>query len=111
MPRDTSHESSRLPWFILACLLALCAARGVWFAHGLTVPTDADTVRDIGFIRGILDGNAWGDPAIAGAWRWYPPLFHAIAAGVAFLTGSDPLPLWNAAGCGSISQRPPRFSL
>lgn len=98
MPRDTSHESSNLPWCVLAVLLALCAARGVWFAHGLTVPTDADTVRDIGFIRGILDGNAWGDPAIAGAWRWYPPLFHAIAAGVAFLTGSDPLPLWNAAG-------------
>ena len=78
--------------------MLLCACRGLWFTHGLTVPIDVDTVRDIGFIRGILDGNAWGDPMIAGAWRWYPPLFHALAAGFCYLTGSDPLPLWNGAG-------------
>jgi len=86
------------PWLVLAALLLLCLTRGVWFTHGLTVPTDADTVRDIGFIRGILDGNAWGDPAIGGAWRWYPPLFHAIAAGVSWLAGIDPLPFWTGAG-------------
>jgi hypothetical protein len=111
MPHDPNHETSRIPWMVLAALLLLCAVRGVWFAHGLTVPTDADTVRDIGFIRGIMDGNAWGDPAIAGAWRWYPPLFHAIAAGVAFLTDSDPLPLWNAAGAWLNLATPATFFL
>ena len=97
MPYDANYKIGRTPWLVLAALLLLCCARGVWLVHGLTVPIDADTVRDIGFIRCIMDGNAWGDPAIAGAWRWYPPLFHAIAASVAVLTGSDPLPLWNAA--------------
>ncbi len=111
MLRDPNPETGRLPWLALCALLLLCAARGLWFAHGLTVPTDADTVRDIGFIRGILDGNAWGDPAMAGAWRWYPPLFHVIAAAVAFLSDSDPLPLWNAAGVGLNLATPAAFFL
>lgn len=98
MPRALTDRSNLIPWLALAILLLLCIARGVWFTHGLAVPTDADTVRDVGFIRGILDGNAWGDPSIGGAWRWYPPLFHAVAASVAYLTWIDPLPLWSAAG-------------
>ena len=98
MTRAWTDRSDFRPWLVLAALLLLCLARGVWFTHGLTVPTDADTVRDIGFIRGILDGNAWGDPDIGGAWRWYPPLFHALAAGVSWLTGIDPLPFWTHAG-------------
>lgn len=111
MPHRLTHRSSPIPWLALAALLLLCVARGVWFTHGLAVPTDPDTVRDIGFIRGILDGNAWGDPSIGGAWRWYPPLFHVLAAGVAYLTWVDPLPLWNAAGTWLNLATPAAFFL
>ena len=103
--------SDRAPWWGLAALILLCAGRGLWFTHGLAVPVDVDTVRDIGFIRGILDGNAWGDPMIAGAWRWYPPLFHALAAGICYLTGIDPLPFWNAAGMWLNLATPAAFFL
>ena len=57
----------------------------MWFNAGLAVPPDEDIVRDLGFIQGILDGNWLGDPIHAGAWRWYPPLFHALGAAAAWL--------------------------
>lgn len=86
------------PWLCLAVLLALCAARGAWFTAGLGVPPDEDILRDLGFIQGLLDGNWFGDPIHAGAWRWYPPLVHALAAGVAWLSGADLLSAWVRAG-------------
>ena len=62
--------------------------------HGLTVPPDEDIVRDIGFIQGMLDGNWFGDPIHFIASRWYPPLFHALAAAVVWLSGVDLLTFW-----------------
>lgn len=93
---------SRPETTLVPLLLALCLARGLWFAGGLPVPTDADTVRDIGFIQGVVDGNWFGDPAIAGAWRWYPPLIHWLA-GLGFrlgalLGGGDVLSAWPRMG-------------
>ena len=111
MPHNPLVRSSLIPWLVLVALLLLCVARGIWFTHGLAVPTDADTVRDVGFIHGILDGNTWGDPSIGGAWRWYPPLFHALAAGVAYVTWTDPLPLWSAAGAWLNLAAPAAFFL
>ena len=103
--------SDGAPWLGLTALLLLCVGRGLWFGHGLAVPPDVDTVRDIGFIRGIMDGNVWGDPMIAGAWRWYPPLFHALAAAFCYLTGIDPLPLWTTAGMWLNLATPAAFFL
>ncbi len=91
LPILTGAGWSRL---ILAGLLAACLAKGLLFSTGLTVPPDADIVRDLGFIQGILDGNLFGDPAHQGAWRWYPPLIHAMAAAIARVTGADVMPLW-----------------
>ena len=87
-----------LPWIIVALLLSLCAAKGIWFTRGLTVPDDPDTIRDLGFIQGILDGNLAGDPSSGGAWRWYPPLVHAVAAAVIHLFALEPMPAWTQAG-------------
>ncbi len=52
-----------------------------------------DTFRDAGFVQGIIDGNWFGDPAIGGAWRYYPPLIHAFFAAVAAAAGAAPLRL------------------
>jgi hypothetical protein len=86
------------PWMVVAALMLLCAAKGVLFSAELTVPPDLDIVRDVGFIQGVLDGNLFGDPARAGAWRWYPPLIHLLAAGLVWPTGAAVLPVWLAAG-------------
>lgn len=98
LPLPLARLTRLRPWMVLAALLAVCLAKGLWFAHGLAVPTDADIVRDIGFIQGLRDGNWFGDPAQAGAWRWYPPLLHALAAGVAGLSGWSVMDGWLAAG-------------
>src|SRR3954469_15184925 len=73
------------PWSILVGLLLLCAAKGCWFVSGLTVPPDPDIVRDLGFVRGAMHGYLFGDPSSEGAWRWYPPLVHWIAAAMVSL--------------------------
>ncbi len=52
-----------------------------------------DTFRDAGFVQGIIDGNWFGDPAIGGAWRYYPPLIHAFFAALAAAAGAAPLRL------------------
>jgi hypothetical protein len=79
------------PWMVVGLLLAACCAKGLWATIGVEVPPDPDTVRDLGFIQGFLDGNWFGDPAIAGAWRWYPPLLHGVAA---LVVGGLRLPLF-----------------
>jgi hypothetical protein len=86
------------PWMVLVGLLLACALKGAWIAGGIEVPADADTIRDIGFIQGLLDGNLFGDPAVAGAWRWYPPLVHGMAALVLRVTGGEVMPVWIKAG-------------
>jgi len=83
---------------LLLALFALCLARGLWYVHGLSVPPDDDMIRDLGFIQGLLDGNAFGDPTNAGAWRWYPPLAHALAAAAVRLSGAELMPAWIQAG-------------
>jgi hypothetical protein len=91
--RPDTHE-------ILGCYLAVtlllcfCGARGYWLVRGLPFPPYSDSLRDLGFIRGIVDGNLFGDPTNAGAWRWYPPLLHFIGAAAVKLTGADPAALW-----------------
>lgn len=74
-------------------LLAFCLIRGLWVTRGLNSPAIMDTFRDAGFVQGIIDGNWFGDPAIGGAWRYYPPLTHAFFAAVAAATGIEPLRL------------------
>jgi hypothetical protein len=79
---------------MLFALLAVCLAHGLWVARGLGMYTAIlDTYRDSGFIQGFLDGNLAGDPSIDGAKRYYPPLMHAIAAAVAWITHTRPLQL------------------
>jgi hypothetical protein len=41
-----------------------------------------------------MDGNWFGDPAHADAWRWYPPLFHMLAAAAFRLSDVALLPGW-----------------
>jgi hypothetical protein len=75
-------------------LFCFCCVRGYWLISHLSFPPYSDSLRDIGFIQGILDGNLFGDPNNAGAWRWYPPLIPSIFAAAVKLTGIDPLTLW-----------------
>ncbi|MBD0273938.1 MAG: hypothetical protein ICV73_18680 [Acetobacteraceae bacterium] len=93
MPRAARSRGAAL-----LAVLALCLARGLWFTHGLTVPPDDDITRDLGFIQGILDGDLFGDPHNAGAWRWYPPLVHALAAAALAPGVAEPMPFWVHAG-------------
>jgi hypothetical protein len=86
------------PWVALAFVLGLCAAHGLVVTAGLARPPNVDNLRDVGAIQGILDGNWFGDPVNAGAWRWYPPLIHAVAATAAWLSGASPLQFWASAG-------------
>ncbi len=86
------------PRTVLVLLLAACALKGALFVRGLPVPTDLDTVRDIGFIQGAVDGTWFGDPAVDGAWRWYPPLIHWLAGAAAWATGADVLAVWPRVG-------------
>jgi hypothetical protein len=80
------------PAMVVAGLLLACCAKGLWVTINVEVPPDPDTVRDIGFIQGFLDGNWLGDPSTAGAWRWYPPLLHGVAA---ILVSALHLPLFS----------------
>jgi hypothetical protein len=84
-PRWTAHTA----YF----LLLLCLLRGLWLTRGLESPAIIDTFRDAGFVQGFVDGNWLGDPSIAGAWRYYPPLIHALFAAVVAITGIAPLRL------------------
>ena len=86
------------PWTLMVALILFCVAKGMLLTAGVSLPVDPDTVRDIGFIRGILDGNLFGDPTIAEAWRWYPPLIHALAALAIAITGAEPLTAWTGIG-------------
>jgi len=80
------------PGRVVAALLLVCAVKGAWLTAGVVVPPDADTVRDLGFIQGVRDGNWFHDPATGGAWRWYPPLLHDLAA---LITGTLRLKLFD----------------
>lgn len=70
-------------WAAGACLLAVAAA-GV-----LTVPSGprADEVVHMPQVRRILEGNWEPDPRLT---TW--PTYHALVAGVMWLTGADDLP-------------------
>ncbi len=66
---------------------------------GITYPPDVDSLRDIGFAQGMLNGDIFGDPAYAGETRWYPPLLPALAAAAVRLFGIADLPsFWVQAG-------------
>jgi hypothetical protein len=79
--------------FLLFCF---CSARGYWLLNGLLFLPYQDSIRDVGFISGILDGNLFGDPTNFGALRWYPPLLHFMGAAVVKLTAINPFKLWMA---------------
>ena len=81
--RDTA-AGRWIPWIVLALLLGLCLLEGLQATAGLDRPPDPDSLRDVGFIQGFLDGNWLGDP-VNGEWRWYPPLFPALGALAAWL--------------------------
>jgi len=82
---EVEYDKVSLLW--VAILLLLCVVHGLQTVSGLTYPPDADSLRDIGFTQGILDGDLFGDPACAGEIRWYPPLLPALAAGASRLFG------------------------
>jgi hypothetical protein len=86
------------PNMVVGALLLVCCAKGLWFSLGVVAPPDPDTVRDLGFIQGFLDGNWFGDPVTSGAWRWYPPLVHGLAAAVVGLLHLPLLVVWLHAG-------------
>jgi len=86
-------RNPRWTWYLVCFLLISCLIRGLWVTRGLNSPAIMDTFRDAGFVQGIIDGNWFGDPAIGGAWRYYPPLAHAFFAAIAAATGIEPLRL------------------
>jgi len=94
-PLEARH--ARWTWYPVGFLLMLCLVRGLWVTRGLSSPAIMDTFRDAGFVQGIMDGNWFGDPGIGGAWRYYPPLIHALYAAAAAMTGIPPLHLLMAA--------------
>src|SRR5882757_399327 len=94
-PLEARH--ARWTWYPVGFLLILCLVRGLWVTRGLSSPAIMDTFRDAGFVQGIMDGNWFGDPGIGGAWRYYPPLIHALYAAAAAMTGIPPLHLLMAA--------------
>ena len=61
------------PGIVVAALLFACLIKGLATTQGVMVPPDPDTVRDLGFIQGFLDGNWFGDPATADAWMTSAP--------------------------------------
>ena len=77
---------------MIVALLLVCAVKGAWLSAGVVVPPDPDTVRDLGFVQAVRDGNWFHDPTTGGAWRWYPPLLHDLAA---LVTGALRLPLFD----------------
>ncbi|HTZ79242.1 MAG TPA: hypothetical protein VMC10_15100 [Stellaceae bacterium] len=81
-------------WVVVAVLLALCLLEGLQSIAGLDRPPDMDSLRDVGFIQGFLDGNWLGDPMYAGEYRWYPPLFPALGALAVWITGIPAMRLW-----------------
>ena len=88
-----------LPWVAVAAFLLLCVLHGISAQRGVGVPADLDSLRDLGFIQALLDGNYWGDPSYAGEWRYYPPLVHIIVAAIARVSGATDLPLlWTRLG-------------
>ena len=96
---ESVAPKSSVPLFILGSLLILCAFRGLHLVAGLVRPPDIDSLRDVGFIQGLLDGNWFADPAYTGEWRYYPPLVHAFGAWLARLLGAkDALAFWVQAG-------------
>lgn len=89
----------RVSLLLVVGLLLLCAAHGVLTVSGVAYPPDVDSVRDIGSVQGILNGDLFGDPAYAGEIRWYPPLMPALAAAASRLLGIADLPtFWVQAG-------------
>jgi hypothetical protein len=80
------------PWVVVASLLFLCAAHGLWVVRGLTYPPDVDSLRDIGFAQSILDGDLFGDAVSISEVRWYPPLMPALTAIISRLLGISDLP-------------------
>jgi hypothetical protein len=92
-------EYHRVSLLWVVALLLLCIAHGVWTVSGLTYPPDVDSLRDMGFMQGILNGDLVGDPAYAGEIRWYPPLVPALASAASRLLGIADLPaFWVQAG-------------
>jgi len=91
------YDKVSLLW--VAILLLLCVVHGLQTVSGLTYPPDVDSLRDMGSMQAILDGDLFGDTAYAGEIRWYPPLLPIVAAGAARLFGITDLPaLWVQAG-------------
>jgi len=94
---ELGYRRLSLPW--VAILLLLCLAHGLSTVSGITYPPDVDSLRDIGFAQGILNGDFFGDPAYAGEIRWYPPLVPALAAAAGRLFSIADLPnFWVQAG-------------
>ena len=88
-----------LPWAAVGALLSLCILHGISAQRDVPVPPDIDSLRDLGFIQALLDGNYWGDPSYAGEWRYCPPLVHVIIAAMARVSGADNLVLlWTRSG-------------
>ena len=94
MEARDSAAAGWVTWVVLALLLGLCLLEGLQSIAGLDRPPDMDSLRDVGFVQGFLDGNWLGDPVYAGEFRWYPPLFPALGALAVWLTGLPVMRLW-----------------
>jgi hypothetical protein len=101
-----------LLWVAVGALCSLCIVHGLSVQRDVPVPPDLDSLRDLGFIQALLDGNYWGDPSYAGEWRYYPPLVHAIIAVAARLVGVEDLALfWTRSGIWLNALTPIAFFL
>jgi hypothetical protein len=101
-----------LPWVAIGALLSLCLLHGIGVQHDVRVAPDLDSLRDLGFIQALLDGNYWGDPSYAGEWRYYPPLVQVIVAVIAHFSGTtDLMLLWTRSGIWLNLLTPPAFFL
>jgi hypothetical protein len=69
----------------LAAIVVLWLPFAWWAAHGGRA-VGYDTIRDMAYAQGILQGRLWEDPSILGLPAWYPPGSALAFAGLAFVT-------------------------
>jgi hypothetical protein len=87
-----------LPWIVLLGALIAAVIDGLTAVHGMARPPDQDSLRDLGNMQAILDGNWFGDPVYPGELRWYPPLIPLFGAAAGWLVEGDLAAIWLAAG-------------
>src|SRR5580698_4893220 len=84
---SSAARELRESWWFFAAGMALAFFCALSAVHDLSWPAESDQFRDLGTSNAFLDGNWWGDHALVGEVRWYPPLLPALLALFSRVTG------------------------